>query len=188
LLKKGLKTYFQQYRPFFIFLAKFFLAYLVLSIGYQAYLSQYDADAYELDGFTRSVAAQTGTLLDQLGYNAELPPHESEPSVKVILENKYVARVVEGCNALSVMILFVAFVIAFQGKWKQTVLFVLGGCVLIHVLNIIRIALLSMALLRYPEYEHLLHGVIFPLCIYGVVFLLWVIWVNKFSLYAEQRT
>jgi hypothetical protein len=30
-----------------------------------------------------------------------------------------------------------------------------------------------------------LHGVLFPLFIYGVVFILWVIWVSKFSLYAK---
>lgn len=182
-----MKTYFQKYRPFFIFLIRFFLVYVVLSIVYRVYLSQYDAKSFESDGFTRSVAAQTRTFLGWLGYNASLQPHESEPSVKIILENAYVARVVEGCNALSVMILFVAFVVAFKGKWKQTIFFVSCGCVLIHLLNVIRIALLSMALLRYPEYEHLLHGVIFPLFIYGVVFLLWVLWVNKFSLYAEQH-
>jgi exosortase family protein XrtF len=60
----------------------------------------------------------------------------------------------------------------------------LFGIILIHVLNIARIALLCIALYNLPQFEHLLHGVIFPLVIYGVVFLLWVIWVNKYSLYA----
>jgi exosortase family protein XrtF len=54
-------------------------------------------------------------------------------------------------------------------------------------LNVIRIALIAIALYHYPEQEHLLHGVVFPLFIYGVVFLLWVIWVNKFSVYATQN-
>ncbi|MNY08272.1 hypothetical protein D3C86_1411170 [compost metagenome] len=86
---------------------------------------------------------------------------------------------------MSVMILFVAFVIAFKGKWKHTVLFVLAGILIIHVLNILRIALLAIALYHYPQYEHVLHGVIFPLFIYGVVFGLWVLWVQKYSSHAK---
>jgi len=60
------------------------------------------------------------------------------------------------------------------------------GSILIHLLNIGRIALLCVALYNFPQYEHLLHGVIFPLVIYGIVFLLWVIWVNKYSAYATE--
>jgi len=84
-----------------------------------------------------------------------------------------------------VMILFVAFVIAFSGKFKNTIVFILLGLIIIHVLNVLRIALLSVALYSFPEYEHFLHGVVFPLVIYGVVFLLWVIWVNNYSSYAR---
>lgn len=57
---------------------------------------------------------------------------------------------------------------------------------LIHILNIGRIALLCVGLYHLPDYEHMMHGVIFPLAIYGVVFLLWVIWVNKYSSYAGE--
>jgi exosortase family protein XrtF len=112
--------------------------------------------------------------------------HNDQASIKLFLNNVYVARVVEGCNALSVIILFAAFVVAFTGKLKHTILFIFGGSLLIHILNVLRIALLSIALLHYPEHEEFLHGVIFPLFIYGVVFGLWVIWVNKFSTYAQK--
>jgi exosortase family protein XrtF len=83
------------------------------------------------------------------------------------------------------MILFVSFLLSFSGKLKVTVLFILSGTLFIYVLNVIRIALLAVLLFRYPEKVHLLHGVIFPLTIYGFVFVLWVFWVNKFSKYAK---
>ena len=60
--------------------------------------------------------------------------------------------------------------------------------VLIHILNVLRIALLSLALYYHPDQEPVLHGVVFPLMIYGFVFGLWVIWVNKFSNYAGKTT
>ncbi|WP_223845602.1 exosortase family protein XrtF [Flavobacterium selenitireducens] len=171
----------KQYTPFFIFLVKFFAVYAGLTLVYQIYLNSFEVSRFETDDFTRSVAVQTKWFTDRLGYLTEIKPHVSQPSVMFILEGKYVSRVVEGCNALSVIILFSAFVVAFKGSWKKTILFILAGAFVIHILNIMRIGLLSIALLHYPEHEHILHGVIFPAVIYGVVFLLWIVWVNKFS-------
>lgn len=182
-----MKTYLLQYRPFFIFLLKFFGVYAILALTYALYLKQYDgALAFEVDGFTKSVAQQVQWVLRFLNYECRLVLHEHQASVKLILNEVYVSRVVEGCNALSVMILFAAFVVAFSGKWKHTVCFILLGCLLIHILNVLRIALLSLALYYHPDQEPLLHGVVFPLFIYGVVFGLWVIWVNQFSGYARK--
>ena len=160
------------------------LTYLVLTIIYQSYLGRFDASKQEVDAFTQSVANQTETVLHWFNPQSYTAPNPNEPSVKLFYHDTYVSRVVEGCNALSIVILFVSFVVAFTGKFKKTIVFILFGCVLIHLLNITRIAFLSIALYHFPEYEHILHGVIFPLIIYGVVFILWVIWVNKFSLHA----
>jgi exosortase family protein XrtF len=150
-------------------------------------LSQYDSIlAFEVDAFTQSVAYQVQYVLNLLQYNCQLQPHESQASMKLFINDVYVLRVVEGCNALSVIILFAAFVVAFSGKWLTTICFLFVGSVLIHMMNILRIAVLSLALLYYPEQQTLLHGVIFPLIIYGFVFGSWVIWVNQFSNYARK--
>ena len=138
----------------------------------------------EVDSFSQLVANQTQSVLTLFDANAHIETHPTEPSIKIIYKGQYISRIIEGCNALSVIILFVAFVVAFTGKLKQTLIFILIGSVIIHLLNIARITLLSIALYHYPEYEHLLHGVVFPLIIYGIVFLLWVIWVNKYSIHA----
>ncbi len=167
-----------------MFLLKFFGTYLLLALVYHGYLSQFDED--KPDGITQFVAQQTHSLLQLFGRNSAIAVHETEPCVKLFLDNIYLARIIEGCNAVSVMILFVAFVIAFKGKLKTTLLYIVAGIAIIHILNILRIALLVIALKNYPEYEHLLHGVIFPLFIYGVVFLLWVLWVQKFSDHAKS--
>ena len=180
-----MNTYLQQYRPFFIFLIKFFGVYIILTVIYQLYLNGFDTRLFEVDGFTRLVATQTEIVLD-LFYNAVIADHPSQPSIQLSLNGDYLARIVEGCNALSVMILFTAFVVAFKGSVKKTVLFILAGIVVIHILNIFRIALLTMALLHYSKYGHVLHSVVFPLFIYGVVFLLWILWVNNFSSYVKK--
>lgn len=181
-----MKEYFVKYKPFLVFLGKFLLTYALLTFFYQLYLNQFDKAAFEVDGFTRSVAFQTEKLLSVFGSEVATTPHLEQASIKLYYNHQFVARIVEGCNALSVIILFVAFVVAFTGKIRTTVLYILGGSLLVHVLNICRIAILAVALYHLPEQEDLLHGVVFPLFIYGVVFILWVIWVNKFSMYAEK--
>lgn len=160
--------------------------YAGLSLLYGAYLSSFDADAFEVDDFTHLVARQSRDLIQFFGHDSGIEPHPTQASYKLLVQGAYVARVVEGCNALSVMILFASFVVAFRGKWWHTLLYVLGGVLLLHLANVVRIAILAVALYHYPQREHLLHGVIFPAVIYGMVFLLWVVWVNKFSAHAKK--
>ena len=83
-----------------------------------------------------------------------------------------------GCNALSIIILFVSFIIAFAQRFKKTLFYIFAGVVIIYSVNILRITILAIALYNYPEYQHMLHGAVFPGIIYGMVFLLWLIWVQ----------
>ena len=183
-----MKKYLLEYKPFLLFLGKFFIAYLVLTFAYQSYLSEFDEKKFEVDGITESVAKQSSFILTWFNADSYTRPNLKESSVNLYYNNLWVARIVEGCNAVSVIILFISFVIAFTGKFKQTVLFVLIGSLIIHVSNILRIVLLSISIYHYPKYKELLHGVIFPLFIYGIVFLLWIVWVNKYSFYAKSTT
>lgn len=183
----ALKNLFLSYKPFLLFLIKFFVSYLILTLIYQQYLQSYDEAFFEVDAFTESVAKQTRWITEIIGFEVVIEDHTEQTSVKFFINDKYVSRVVEGCNAIAVMILFVAFIIAFKGKLKKTITFIMLGILAIHLLNILRISFISIAIYKYPEYQHFLHGVVFPLIIYGFVFLLWVIWVKKFSLFADEK-
>lgn len=169
-----------------IFLGKFLLTYLVLTFIYQAYLEQFDGKANEVDGMTLLVAEHSRDLSLMFNYNAKLVPNLEEPAMNFYYNDTMMARIIEGCNGLSVIILFISFVIAFSGRKRTTFLFLIGGSLLIYLLNVVRIALLCILMYYFPEQEHILHGVLFPLFIYGVVFMLWIIWVNKFSKYATE--
>lgn len=183
-----MKEYIIQFKPFLVFLAKFAASYLLLTFVYQTYLHQFDEKKMEVDGFTQLVAKQSQKTISFFNANCYTEVNPKEASVKLFYNGKWVARIIEGCNALSVIILFVSFIIAFTGKLKPTLLFIIFGSLLIYFFNVIRIALLCMALFHYPKYDSLLHDVIFPIVIYGLVFLLWIVWVNKYSFYAEKPT
>jgi len=127
------------------------------------------------------VAWQIQELLNFAGYESQVLPHPDEHSMKLMVRGKYLARVIEGCNSVGVIVLFISFVIAFSGRLKTTFFFVLAGSVLIYIVNLIRIVILSIGLYHYPWRSEILHSVVFPAIIYGVVFLLWMLWVNWFS-------
>ena len=182
-----MKNIFQQHKVFFIFLAKFLLCYFVVTIVYSFYLNQYHTHTNEVDGITHFVAEQTKNTLVFFGADCEIIKHEFEPSYKVIYNSVYIARIVEGCNAISVIILFASFIFAFSNRFIITFLYIFLGSILIFILNIFRIALLTKGLYKYPEYGTFLHDILFPLVIYGVVFVLWIVWVLKFSAYAKEK-
>ena len=148
---------------------------------YSFYLKTSEGKEYYPDYITHLVAKQSSTLITSFGYRAEVIPHPTETSMKLFINDSFLARIVEGCNAISIIILFTAFIISFAEKFKKTALFIVAGGVLIYAVNIIRIALLAIALYKYPENTELLHGVVFPAIIYGMVFILWMIWVRMLS-------
>jgi exosortase family protein XrtF len=179
-----LKKYFIHYKPFLFFLTTFFLTYIILTFLYQEYLNSFGAN--NLDTITRMVGKNTKQVLQLFDHGATVEESKSEAYIKLFYNQKYMARIIEGCNAISVIILFVSFVVAFSGKFKLTLLFIFGGSLFIYALNVIRIGLLCVLMFKFPNQRQLLHGVLFPLFIYGVVFVLWLIWVNKFSRYASK--
>lgn len=165
------------------FLVRFFITYFLLLAAYSIYLkqTQQKGDIFSCDPLTEEVAYQSQKLGKIFGYNIDIVQHETELSMKFFVGEVYAARIVEGCNSISVIILFLTFIIAFTGSLKATVIFGIVGSLIIYVVNIFRVLILSLLMYKYPEYQYFLHSLLFPGIIYGTTFFLWIIWVNKFS-------
>lgn len=176
-----MKELFKKYKSVIQFLVIFLGTYLVLSALYAYYLKVSVSGGFYPDYVTNLVARQSAALLGAFGYNAVLEVDTIRKGVLIIIDDFYAVNIVEGCNATSVIILFVSFIISFAEKFKKTFLFLLAGAVLIYIVNIARIALLTVALYKYPEYQEELHSVVFPAVIYGMVFILWIVWVKTLN-------
>lgn len=160
------------------FVLLFLGSYTLLSILYAIYLKLSDGGKYFPDFVTQLVARQSNGVLSGFGYNSALVTEYTFPGISIQLNERIVGGIVEGCNSLSIIILFISFVIAFAENFKKTFLFLLAGAVLIYVVNIFRIVILVVALYNYPDWESFLHKIIFPGIIYGMVFFLWILWVK----------
>ena len=176
-----MKALFFKYKSVVRFVVLFLGTYLVLSVIYGLYLSVSIGTSYHPDFITHLVAEQSSVLISGLGYKAEVIPHASLTSMQLFINQQYLAEIIEGCNAVGVIILFIAFVIAFAQKWKKTLLFIFGGTVILYGMNLLRIAILAIALYKFPEYQEFLHAIVFPGLIYGTIILLWMYWVRNIS-------
>ena len=87
---------------------------------------------------------------------------------------------IEGCNAVSIMILYLAFIFTFY-RGIQTFWFALLGLVFLYVVNVTRIALINIVYMELsPEHFKITHDYAFPAIIYGGVVFLWIIWIKFF--------
>lgn len=173
----------QKYAAVLRFLFTFLGVYLLLALLYNFYLNSNIDAGYHPDFLTQLVGLQSGALVEAMGYQTQVHSGHPEASMHLFVNGKFVARIIEGCNAASIIILFVSFMIAFAGKFGTTLLYAFAGSVIIYATNILRIGLMAIGIYEYPGQAHFLHTIAFPLVIYGMVFLLWIVWV---ALYSKQ--
>lgn len=177
----SLKSILKKNRAVIKFLIVFFGTYFILALLYQGYLKYFPSENFYPDYITHQVALQSHQLIEWMGYETYIVKHPSNPSMVLAIKDKYVARIIEGCNSVSVIILFLAFIVAFSKGWKETLVFIIIGGLLIYIFNLIRIALLTLGLYFYPQYGDFMHEILFPLFIYGFVFFLWIFWVRHYQ-------
>lgn len=175
---------FRDFKPVLKILLRFVLLYVALVLAYQLYLNGYKN--LGLDPVSTWVAKQTIFLQNLFGYPSQLVPGKlSEETSWFYVSGRYVSRMVEGCNAISVMILFLAFIFAFFKGFK-TFVFAGLGLVFLHLINVLRIVGLNALLVEMPQYSKIGHDFLFPAIIYGSVVILWLIWIKYFALKTSE--
>ncbi len=170
---------FKDFKPIIIALVRFFGIYIGLIMLYQLYLNAYDTAA--ADPLTRLIAQQTQFCLNKTGYETQLVDSKNSMEIYFYIRKMWATIMVEGCNAVSVMILYLAFIFAFYKGFK-TFGFALGGLLFLYVINIIRIVALNIVVVDYPDYTQIAHDYFFPAIIYGGVVVLWLVWIKFFAL------
>ena len=85
---------------------------------------------------------------------------------------------VDGCSGISAIGLFIGFVLAYPGRWIPRISFIIIGIGIIYLVNIIRIAVLTVTQVQWPEFFAFTHDYSTTAIFYLVIFGLWVIWAN----------
>lgn len=168
----------KEFKPTIFFLVKFIGIYLVANLLYGLYVTAYSPKP---DPMTSWVSYHTAIALRGCGWPTIAQDTETKPTTELIFEEKRVLAIYEGCNGLNVMIIFVAFLIAFGPISRTLWWFIPLGLLILHGVNLARIALLFWVSLYLADYMYFIHKYFFTAILYVVVFLLWIAWVKKFS-------
>jgi len=132
---------------------------------------------------------QTGILkiaeyfLVFIGYSPAIAPHHYLRGDNVAIGIGY------GCVGVNLMLLFTSIIVISGGRVVYQFIFILIGIVAIYLINVLRISLL---------YIYSVHGIkigsfmtlheVFNFAVYFLVFLMWVLWFNKFWNRGVART
>ena len=156
------------------FAATAFLLYIVWFLFYDFYLLKQRSF---IDGLI-SLETYLSALMLSLVPVKDI--FESTGSM-IFCNGRRLLRVGDECNGLVLFALFAGFVICYPGRLKNKLWFIPLGIFLIFVLNLIRIALLSLNFKYFHSSFAFNHHVTFTYSVYLFIFLLWVIWINKFG-------
>ncbi len=98
-----------------------------------------------------------------------------------------VVRIGASCNGLEMLMIFSIFILCYPGNFFLKLLYMGGGILLIHAINIFRNYCLTIMAINRSSYFELFHRYVFIFLIYGIIFLLWMWWTNKLSSLYLQR-
>ena len=94
------------------------------------------------------------------------------------------------CASLKQWMHWIFLMVLFPGPWKHKLWYIPTGLVIIEWTNVVRICGILMMQIPWPNSFHIAHDYIFKVFFYLVIFLMWVLWVEKFynpSLKAKQN-
>ena len=103
----------------------------------------------------------------------------------VVSSPRFAVTIYNGCNGLITSLIFIAGVLAFPARWTAKLIGVVGGLVVIQILNLIRILSLFYIGIYFPDYFNDAHIFIWQSLIIIAGVALWVVWAHRFALGAE---
>ena len=143
-------------------------------------LLNFDSDL--LTGFSKILSSQSNFILSIFNFQTSFEIHGDMVVAKIIdYPYSHGVWIGEPCNGIKVFGLFAIFILSFKGDLIKKLIFIPIGILIIHFLNIIRIALLTYISAVNPYILDFNHNITFQLLIYGSMLALWYLWIIKFS-------
>lgn len=156
---------------FFVFAAALYLAWYLL---YELVIKPYTPIDEKLISL---IVANSAFSLKLLGFTVYQSIEDSNMQL-IGVDGAHPVWIGAPCNALTLFMFFALFVIAFPGDIKKKFWFIPLGILIIHIANVIRIV--SLVIINYyaPQYLAFNHTYTFTVFVYGIIFCLWMWWVN----------
>ena len=163
-----------EFKPALRFLLIFLSVYFVLNLIYGLWIESLGTKP---DIATHWVSSQSAKLVSLVSEEARALPNTEGPTIMILTGDRIILNVFEGCNGINVVIVFLAFILAFGGSTQKMLWFIPIGLLVIHVFNLGRIMLLYFLSYNNSTFFYYFHKYFFTAVIFGVVFILWWLWI-----------
>ena len=164
--------------PVFLFLLKAFGLYITWYILYEIWLHpQGKMDLLLIN----NLILLSSKILKLIGFRLIEQPIYNEVIRTMGIDGSHGLWIGDACNGLTLFALFTGFIIAYPGPLIRKLIYIPIGIIVIHFMNVLRIVSLSVITLYAPEYLEINHTYTFTILVYTCVFILWILWANKFS-------
>ncbi|MEQ9440070.1 MAG: archaeosortase/exosortase family protein [Cyclobacteriaceae bacterium] len=164
------------------FVAKAAGMFILWQVVYYLWLAPHTS----IESWVTDVTATASTaMLRTLGYEADHYNHIKDASGNlfstITINNKDQLNIGDGCNALTLVILFAGFIIAYPGNRWYKLLFIVVGSLAIFSINLVRCLLLIFNYLFFEASFDFNHKYTFTIVTYLCVFYFWMLWANRVS-------
>lgn len=159
----------KRYRSVLQFLFKGLAIYGIWYVVYDLYLLP---DGRLDEWLSVNVAHVSAAIISGIGYEA-VADYRS-----VLMAGVPGVKIINGCNGLTTIGLFIGFVIAFPGSWKHRAWFIPAGILAIYMANVFRVIVMLGLQLYWPAAFDPMHSFGMTTFFYVVVFGLWMAWAH----------
>lgn len=166
-----------QKNAFLKFLIFSGLTYLLIYLIYQFVVKRY---TFYDQKFIGTIIAAADSLLQLIGYKTFTVLQDRDFQL-VGIDGTNGVWIGSNCNSISLFILFSVFLIWYPGHQRSKLWFIPLGIITIHILNIFRVMGLVLLSKYAPQWFDFNHTYTFTFLVYAYIFLLWILWVNRFS-------
>ncbi len=165
----------------FFFLVKSLIIYTAWNLLYFGYISSKTRIEEKM---TSTIALVSSRIMNAWGfhtYTLDTFDNGHFSYSEVILDNEPLLLIANPCNGLVLLVLFIGFIIAYPGNWQVKIVYILFGCLLIYLINLIRIQMLLLNLIYAEGSFDFNHKYTYTIAVYLCVFMLWMLWANYYS-------
>ncbi len=157
--------------------------YFIFFLIYQFVVKRY---TFYDQAFIGHIINSADVILNGLGYTTFKVLQDRDMQV-IGIDGSNGVWVGSNCNAITLFGLFSVFIIAYPGSQKHKWWFILLGMLAIHLLNILRVVALALIAKYSPAALDFNHTYTFTFMVYGFIFGLWMLWVNRFAAPANEK-
>lgn len=132
--------------------------------------------SYPFIVMSEHIANLTHKVLNFIGYETTLYPNN------VVRHNESLRSVwvIWGCSGIKQAYIFFCIIAFYKGPWKHKLWYIPLGLIVVYLFNNFRIIFITAIIDKYPAQFHLWHEYIMKYAFYGIIFLMWVLWNEKF--------